>query len=254
MRRPGYGRDVQRSLFAGAIVAAGVVSGALFAAGVVVTTGGRTPEDPRPSAAAPRYPAPVARILGETPLGRAAEVWVRQHHVRVVYRPGGGSAYSDEDGGFYLDSEKPLVEIAAIYVHETNHARNRGRPDAHRLSRRAYIDRSLDEEAHGTVLQIQENQQLQAARGRSMVPVTLLQGEYEAAYDAAVTAVTAARGRAPTATDRRRIGERAGEARVRRAFTDAEVVRSTDHGDYADAYGREWDDAHKKSCFLWVAC
>lgn len=211
---------------------------------------------PNPSPTPPDDPSERARertekILNETPLGRDALNWIKQHGVQVVYRPGGGSYYSDDDNVFYVDTNQPPEEVAATFVHETNHARNRYKPDVHKLSRDDFVSQSLDEEAHGTVLQIQENQQLQAKRGTGQVPDTILQSEYQTAYDDAV----AAAGGNLTPAQKRQIGERAGEARVKQAFEDGEVVESTDGRKYTDAYGEEWDDAHKHDgCFLWIFC
>lgn len=236
----------------------GPTPGLLPTAPPTVPPGATEPPTPSPGPSPSPAPDPseqarkrTEKILNETPLGRDALSWIKQHGVQVVYRPGGGSYYSDDDNVFYVDTNQPPEEVAAVFVHETNHARNRYKPDVHKLSRADFIDQALDEEAHGTVLQIQENEQLQAKRGKDHVPDTILQNEYDTAYDDAV----AAAGGNLTAAQKRQIGERAGEARVKQAFEDGEVVQSTDGRKYTDAYGEEWDNAHKHDgCFLWIFC
>lgn len=209
-------------------------------------------EPPPPSPGASPVPLPVLnerawkrteKILQQTPIGRAALKWARQHGVGLMYRTGDGSYYDDATNIVHLELDQSPEQTAAVFVHETNHARNRNQPDVHKLSRAAYISRSLDEEAHGQVLAIEENQQLQDERGLGKVPDTLLQDEYQDAYNQAVSG--AEKAHPLTRAQEERIGERAGEARVKMAFEDGEVVQSTDMKTYADSYGKSWDDAHK---------
>ena len=211
----------------------------------------KAPPTPPP----PREQVETERALNETQLGRDALKWVRDHNVRVVYRRGGGSYYSDGDNTFYLDTNQPPEEIANVFVHEVNHAEHRNDPNVKKLSRQEFIDRSIDEETEGTVEAIQNNQQLQRNRGRG-VPDTLLQTAYEDAYRNAVDAENKARAKMslpPLSPEgEREIGEKAGRQRVKDAFKNGEVVSSVDGNTYSDNYGEAWDDAH--DCVLWIFC
>jgi hypothetical protein len=193
--------------------------------------------------------------LNETPTGRAILAWAKAHGVRMVYRKQEGDYYTDGDNTIYLDYRESPEDLAATLAHEMNHARTRDYPPVDTMSRAEYIDKSIQEEAHGNVLQVKENQALQRVRGPGKVPDTLLQSEYEAAYDTAVSNAQAAatrQGRTLSPQEKQRIGEQAGEAREKKAIEDGEIVQSDDGKFYRDHYGKQWDDAHKKSCVLFV--
>lgn len=235
--------------------------------GLIPTPGGRhtteTTATPNPSPGPPvdgdtEKKAATERILALTPAGRAALEWARSHGVRVVYRPGGGDYYSESENAIYMDSSKPPEEIAPFFVHEMNHARTRGYPPVKKMSRDEYVDKSIQEEAHGNVLQVKENQELQRVLGKGKAPDTLFQSEYETAYDSAVSAAekkAAKEGRTLTPQQKEQIGEQAGEARMKKAIEDGEIVQSSDGKLYRDHYRKQWDDAHKHDgCFLWVFC
>lgn len=235
--------------------------------GLIPTPGdrhtGESTATPNPSPGPPvdgdtQKKAETERLLEKTPTGRAALQYARDHDVRVVYRPGGGDYFSEDENTIYMDSSKSPAEIAAFFAHEMNHARTNGYPPVDKMSRDDYIDKSIQEEAHGNVLQVKENQELQRVLGKDKVPDTLFQSEYETAYDGAVSAAeaqAAKQGRTLTPQQKQRIGEQAGEARMKKAIEDGEIVQSTDGKRYREHYGKQWDDAHKHDgCFLWVFC
>jgi hypothetical protein len=220
-----------------------------------------TPSPGPPVSTPPAPPVPpdqaeTEAVLNETQLGRDALKWVHDHGVRVVYRKGGGSYYDGDDNVFYVDTDQSPEERANTFVHEVNHAEHRDDPDIDDLSRDDFIDKSIDEETEGTVEAIQNNQQLQHNRSNRQVPDTLLQTEYEDAYNRAIADENKARAknqRPPlTPEEARRIGEDAGRRRVKEAFVNGEVVASTDGDTYTENYGEAWDDAH--DCFLWIFC
>lgn len=214
------------------------------------------PPVPTPSQTVPTDQSETEAVLNETQLGRDALQWVRDHGVRVVYRKGGGSYYDGDDNVFYVDTDQSPEERANTFVHEVNHAEHRDDPDIDDLSRDDFIDQSINEETEGTVEAILNNQQLQDTRGNGQVPDTLLQTEYEDAYDQAIADENRARAqnqRPPlTPEQARQVGERAGRQRVKDAFVNGEVVASTDGDTYTENYGEAWDDAH--DCFLWIFC
>ncbi|TDC80854.1 hypothetical protein [Actinomadura sp. 7K507] len=235
------------------------------------TPGGSGPEgqprEPSPSPGPPvEEPPPPPKsteqieteaVLNETQAGRDALRWVEDNGVRVVYRNGGGSYWSDADNVFYIDTSQTPVERANTFIHEVNHAKNRNVPDPKEMSREEYIDAAIEEETQGVIDEIENNQELQRLRGKNAPPDTLLQAEYEAAYRDAVNAENKARAQAQrpplTPGEERRVGEAAGRQRVKEAFENGEVVSSVDGNTYPDNYGDAWDDANK-SCFLWIFC
>lgn len=218
---------------------------------------------PSPGPPVPQPPAPpppkeqseTEAVLNETQLGRDALTWVKDHGVRVIYRSGGGSYYDGDANVFYVDTKQSPEDRANTFVHEVNHAEHRNDPDIKKLSRDEFIDKSIDEETEGTVEAIQNNQELQRNRNGN-APGTLLQQEYEDAYNAAVARENAARQKAQRppldAAGEKAVGEKAGRERVKQAFVNGEVVSSVDKHKYADNYGKAWDDAH--DCFLWIFC
>ncbi|MEU8801506.1 hypothetical protein [Spirillospora sp. NPDC048819] len=221
------------------------------------------PREPSPSPGPPvPQPEPsqeeleTEAALNETQLGRDALEWVEDNGVRVVYRAGGGSYYDGDANVFYIDTNQSPEERANTFVHEVNHAEHRDEPDIDDLSREDFIEQSIDEEVEGTVEAILNNQQLQQNRGGNNPPDTLLQQEYEDAYDSAIADANRARSAAGLpvldAEAAREVGERAGRERVEQAFENGEVVSSVDGDKYADNYGEAWDDAH--DCFLWIFC
>jgi hypothetical protein len=209
------------------------------------------PPPPKPS----KEQTETESVLNETQLGRDALQWVKDHGVRVVYRAGGGSYYDGDANVFYVDTNQTPEERANTFVHEVNHAEHRDDPDIDDLSREDFIDQSINEETEGTVEAIQNNQQLQKTRGGNQ-PDTLLQQEYEDAYNDAIKRENAARAKAQRppldAAGEKAVGEKAGRERVKQAFVNGEVVSSVDGNKYADNYGKAWDDAH--DCFLWIFC
>ncbi len=214
----------------------------------------RTPPTPKP----PKEQTETEAVLNETQMGRDALKWVKDNGVRVVYRSGGGSYWSDDDKTFYIDTNQSPEERANVFVHEVNHGKNRNVPDPKKMDKNEYVDKAIDEETQGTVDQIKNNQQLQQARGANGAPPdTLLQNEYEAAYQNAIDAENKARAKAQrpplTPEEERRIGEDAGRKRVKDAFKNGEVVSSVDGNTYPENYGDAWDDANE-SCFLWIFC
>ncbi|MEU5880331.1 hypothetical protein [Spirillospora sp. NPDC047279] len=229
------------------------------------TQGGAPPtkstvqQQPTPSPSPTRQPSDqeeTEAVLGETQLGRDALRWVRENGVRVVYRAGGGSYYSSGENTFYIDTNQSPEERANTFVHEVNHAQSPDFPDADDMEKDEFVRRSIDEETEGTVEAILNNQQLQRARGPGQVPDTLLQGEYQDAYDKAIRDENAARARNQrpplTPEQERELGQRAGTDRVRQAFQNGEVITSTDQKPYSDYYGDQWEDAN--DCFLWIFC
>ncbi|WP_433327540.1 hypothetical protein [Spirillospora sp. CA-294931] len=214
-----------------------------------------SPGPPVPQPPPPKEKTETEAVLNETQLGRDALKWVRDNGVNVVYRPGGGSYFSADENTFYVDTNQSPEERANTFVHEVNHAQSPDEPDADDLEKDDYVNKSVEEETEGTVEAIQNNQQLQAKRG-SGVPDTLLQQEYEDAYDKAVKDENAARAKnnlPPLGPDgERRVGEKAGRDRVRDAFNNGEIVTSTNGKPYREYYGDAWEDAN--DCFLWVFC
>ncbi|WP_067824726.1 hypothetical protein [Actinomadura kijaniata] len=156
---------------------------------------------------------------------------MNKNGVRVVYRAGGGSYWSDEDKVFYVDTNQTPEEIANTFVHEVNHAKHRNEPDPKKMGKQEYIDRAIDEEVNGVAEQIKSNQELRDARGPKYTDQTVMQSQYEDAYKKAVDAENAERarhGRPPlTPEGERRVGEDAGQKRIRQAFDNGEVVAST---------------------------
>ncbi|TDB87482.1 hypothetical protein E1266_32660 [Actinomadura sp. 7K534] len=193
-------------------------------------------------------------VLSETRLGRTALQWVEDNGVQVIYRAGGASYYDGDAHAFYIDTNQSPEERANTFVHEVNHAEHHD-ADIGDLGREEFVERSIDEEVEGTVEAIQNNRQLQRNRGGNG-PDTLLQREYEDAYDDAVTKARRARSELglPALDDEtaRRAGERAGRERVEQAFANGEVVSSLDGDTYAENYGEAWDDAH--NCLLRIFC
>ncbi|MEO3822528.1 hypothetical protein [Actinomadura sp. B10D3] len=206
----------------------------------------------------PRAQTETEAVLNETQMGRDALRWVKDNGVRVVYRKGGGSYWSDDDKVFYIDTSQTPEERANTFIHEVNHAKNRNVPDPKKMGREEYVDRAIDEETQGVLDEIKNNQELQRVRGKNNAPPdTLLQAEYEAAYRDAIAAENRARAQAQrpplTPEGERQVGEDAGRRRVKEAFENGEVVSSVDGNTYPENYGDAWDDANK-SCFLWVFC
>jgi hypothetical protein len=220
------------------------------------------PEPPREPSPSPGPPVPqpppsqerldTERVLNETPLGRDALQFARDNNVTVVYRPGGGSYYNRRTNTIYIDSSRTPEDMAGIFIHEVNHARNRDHPDPNDMGREEYIDAAIDEEVDGEVLEIQNNQQLEQARGRPL-PNVGLQREYEDAYENAINQARQGRaqqGQPPLSPEEeRRIGEAAGRQVIEEAIESGRIVRTSDGRTYRENYGEAWDDAH--NCFLW---
>ncbi|MQY03875.1 hypothetical protein [Actinomadura macrotermitis] len=218
------------------------------------------PPPPVPPPPKPKPPNPdqveTENALNETQIGRDALKWVHDNGIKVVYRKGGGSYWSDEDKVFYVDTNQSPENRANTFVHEVNHAKHRNEPDPKKMKKEEYVDKALDEETQGTVDAILNNQQLQQERGNGTPPATLLQNEYETASRNAINAENAARAKAQrpplSPEEERKIGADAGRQRVKQAFQNGEVVSSVDGHTYPQNYGDSWDDAN--SCFLWIFC
>jgi hypothetical protein len=214
---------------------------------------------------APQVPTRVQvdteRVLNETPIGREALQWARDHGVTIVYRPGAGkdlgAYYSDVHNRITIESTWPPEVRAGTVVHEVNHARNRNTPDPKKMKREEYVHAAIEEEVNGTVLEIKSHQQLQRSRGRTNRPSDIgLQRAYEQAYREAVARENALRTRTGlpplSAEEAERWGTRAGRRRVRQAYDNGEVVTSNTGQRYPDYYGDGYD--RQNQCVLWIFC
>lgn len=116
-------------------------------------------------------------VLRETPAGREALAWAKDHSITVVYRPGGinGNAavggYADELDLLLIDTrDRTPEQLAETFVHEVNHARNEGKPNPIGMGREEYIEAALNEEVDGYVKAYEMTRQLEAARGEDVSP------------------------------------------------------------------------------------
>jgi hypothetical protein len=190
----------------------------------------------------------IRRILRGSHLGREAIKVFAKYKVKARFAHGGGSYYDQTTNTMVLDTRQGLRNRSLVFVHEMHHAWawNVGASaDRHicRLSRRAYVNGMLHEEAVGTVFSIQARDEL-ARAGINVHDVSFpLQNEYHHAYK---QGVARAKHKHPHASKAAldTAGERAGLARVVRGFRNKEVVTSTSGQGYPAFYGHNWDLAH----------
>ncbi|QFY12253.1 hypothetical protein GBF35_41885 [Nonomuraea phyllanthi] len=109
-------------------------------------------------------------VLRETPAGRQALAWAKEHRITVLYQQG---SPDDVSGAYYDDMNvlrifvggQTAEELAATFVHEVNHARNEGKPNPLSMGREEYIRAAIEEEVDGEVKAHEMRVQLAAARG-----------------------------------------------------------------------------------------
>ncbi|WP_406318144.1 hypothetical protein OHA77_12260 [Streptosporangium sp. NBC_01639] len=182
------------------------------------------------------------QALNATPMGREALAWAREHGVTILYQDFGDTW----EAGLYTDGLNVIqvdtsgftttpADMAAIVVHEVNHARRDGTPDPLLMSREEYVAAAINEEAAGEVLRIKFSEQYKEAHGQGS------EGRYGSYYrhgyeNAVEQAETDRRnaGEAPlTASERQRIGEQGGQAEI------AKEMRQ--FSPYPQRYGDAWD-------------
>ncbi|MEV0149374.1 MULTISPECIES: hypothetical protein [unclassified Nonomuraea] len=194
----------------------------------------------------------VERVLGETPSGRAALAWAREHGVTILYQRGteqNESILGRYDGDYnvieiYLRDGYTPEQLASTLVHEVNHARHRHTPDPTGMSRDAYTEAAIREEAQGNIQAYRFSEELERARGRDVAD--MYEGAYESAYDKAVADARTARseaGGAPlTAAEERRIGERAAAEAM------YDLLKNTS---YNENYREDWDAQRSPARRIW---
>ncbi|GAA2298763.1 hypothetical protein GCM10010149_54440 [Nonomuraea roseoviolacea subsp. roseoviolacea] len=188
----------------------------------------------------------VERVLGETPMGRAALAWAREHHVTILFQPPG-----ENDGGLlgvyhddynvieiYLrDGDTPEARAATL-IHEINHARHRNTPDPTGMSREDYVEAAIREEAQGNIQAYRFTEQLEGIRGREIQDQyeELYEGTYNAAIQNARNERREAGGPPLTQTEEHRIGERAAAKAMYDALADPKRGSR-----YPQSYSEDWD-------------
>lgn len=180
-------------------------------------------------------------VAKKSRLGRRALELQEKYKTKVTFKDGGGSYFEPDSNTMVLDSTQDTGELAAVFVHEMNHARyhHEGRSaDATKVSRRQYVRSRVNEEAVGTVSQIRANLELRKAG------VDVSEAPVERQYLEAVReAEDAAKKADPkiSSSKLREIGRKAGFRRVVRAFEEGEVETSTNGQAYPEYYGSYWD-------------
>ncbi|NUW37056.1 hypothetical protein HTZ77_37485 [Nonomuraea sp. SMC257] len=198
----------------------------------------------------------VERVLNETPRGRAALAWAREHNVTILYQPPGEG--DDNVLGVYHD-EYNVVEIylrdgdtpeglANTLIHELNHAQHRRTPDPTEMSRDAYVEAAIREEAQGNLQAYRFSEELERVRGQDLDHQS--EATYDDAYSRAVRDARARREEAGgpplTAAEERRIGERA----AAEALYD-ELSNPEGGSVYPKSYSEDWDDKRTAVQRVW---
>ncbi|MEV8635116.1 hypothetical protein AB0395_26010 [Streptosporangium sp. NPDC051023] len=183
-------------------------------------------------------------LLAQTPMGREALAWAREHGVTVLFHKGeiGNLSEKTRTAGNYNDGldvlrigltdQRSPEDLAETFVHEVNHARNQNTPDPLRMGRQEYIEAAIAEEVEGNVKKHEFAQQLAEIRNPG---VTVLD-TYRSAYENAINKETQNRilAKQPPLTggEEHRIGDQAARAALREECIAA---------GYEKNYGTEWD-------------
>ncbi|MER6948350.1 hypothetical protein ABT294_30415 [Nonomuraea sp. NPDC000554] len=194
----------------------------------------------------------VEKVLAETPAGREALAWAREHGVAVVYRPsneapsGERGSYRDEFNLIHVYYQYGLSaeDLAAAFVHEVNHARHRGTPDATEMGREEYVSAAVDEEAAGMVVGNRFTQELEQARGQKVDSRDAWtdDGAYQDAVRRAQRAREEAGGLPLTEAEKRHIGERASQQAIKDKLLESP---------YPALYSGDWDYKQSPEVKLW---
>ncbi|TDC08260.1 hypothetical protein E1267_10900 [Nonomuraea longispora] len=109
-------------------------------------------------------------VLRETPAGRAALAYAKDHGITVVYQgdslEGALGGYTDALNVIALDyAGRTPEQLAEVFVHEVNHARTDGDPYPIGMDRDEYVKAAIEEEVDGEVKAHEMRMQLAAARG-----------------------------------------------------------------------------------------
>jgi hypothetical protein len=191
------------------------------------------------------------KVLNASKTGKEALVIVAQYKIDVKEgTAGGGSEYSASSNAMKIDPKETAVEVALTFVHEVNHAKayHEGKwADPKKLSREDYIKAEIKEEADGTVKSIETKIELEGTKIDVSKASFPLERQYRKAYKAAVDQAKATDAR-KRRSELKRIGRKAGRARVIKGFYDGEVIISTSKAPvtYPDYYGKIWDKKNKK--------
>lgn len=195
------------------------------------------------------------QALNATPMGREALAWAREHGVTILYQDFGDTwevgRYTDGLNTIQVDTSgftTTPAEMAAVVVHEINHARRDGTPDPLLMSREEYIAAGIDEEAAGEVLRIKFGGQYEKAHGSQDGSWGQYEYDYHDGYESAVEQAETDRrnaGEAPlTASERQRIGEQGGQAEIAKQMRHSPYPQK-----YGDAYPQKYGDAWDKRFF-----
>lgn len=181
----------------------------------------------------------IERTLGPSALGQEALARFKKYAVGLVWADGTGSSYSTSGNSMTIDRKESLQSAAFAFVHEMNHAyyfHESLSADAKvtAMTRAAFIDAEIDEEAEGTALAIESLMEVEEATQTCLVARFPLEKEYRVACQAARdggAGVGAAR--------------MAGRAAVKKGFVDGKVTTDTSGETYTAYYGRWWDRANR---------
>lgn len=189
----------------------------------------------------------VVELLQQSPTGREALRYAREHNVNVRLVPGIGSQYNPPTGPIDLDTNGGAQDMALTFVHEINHARGEiegTHPNIMTAPRATYVNGMIAEEVDGTVASIVAKMELQRA-GTTVTATFPLEAQYVTAYNTAIANLRAANP-AATPAQLEAAGRAAGRQAVLDGFNNGTVVAGNTNPPqtYPQYYGAAWDANH----------
>ncbi len=194
-------------------------------------------------------PAERRQILKNTlrpsATGSATVRYLEKNKVPVGFQAGKGTMH--KDGRIQIDTKLPRERAAEALVHEGHHAKARLSGHGGNIrtqSRGDYVNLKLREEASATAAEFQVKRELRAA-GRPVSPAT----QFEKNYDAARSRARGEYLRTNATVHPKEMNavvDRAGYNAILDGFKGGGVRTNNSNSQYADYYGKQWDDANGK--------
>ena len=185
----------------------------------------------------------IEALLQAIPTGREALRSKEEYRVRLEFRPEEGTYYNWSTNTMVIDPNKDSVKAAFLLVHEMTHAsRYHQGFSAHlgELSRQAYVQNRLEEEAEGMVRSFKAKQEMEAIGISVPVIASALEDQFMKAYNAAITSSTIEM-IGTSEEEKMVIARAAGKQAVIESFYDGKAVTSNERRTYPKMYGEFWD-------------
>lgn len=193
----------------------------------------------------------IRKLLASTSTGQWALAILKKHKVKVHWSYAGTGSYHS-GGEIFLNKNQSGTAAASTMIHEAQHAythKSGNAANIRKLSRKEYVKTKIADEAAAVLRQIHGAVEMHYKGGHSLKGLTIDMGKverYRKAFYKHRDMLRAKHPKMSTAEINRRCEKHVRDTEITSWFHDGTFITSTDKNTYADFYGKQWDDEHKK--------